>query len=262
MKTVANESRDGFNGFRTGDEILLEGSSDVWKIAEIDSQIFTLVRGKTATVVDTFKSPIRHADTRLEWQRTNELIGETAKRWKSVEESYNAVNEACVGGVCGLGGGNRLGGQKVGMGGILLSPATSINMSNLPSSKVSKNSIYKFIKDNDLHRVQREVAMPRISETFTNPVEEMTQVLDDAILSETDGQTEQIDSMYEYKSAPLGEHARKDAFSKGWQSVAESEEKPEPKKVEPLKGVGFYRTKENDIIDVLGRTAAQRLLGE
>jgi len=260
---MKKESREGFNGYRVGDEVILEKSNDTWKIAEIDRNIFTLVRGATATVIDTFKEDIRHADTRLEWQRTNELVKESANRWSQVEKNYTTTNEACVGGVCGLGGGNRLGGEKVGMGNMLLSPITSIpTQGNIPSSKAPKTQIYKFIKDNDLHRCQREVAIPRLSETFTNPIEEMEQILDDAVLSESDGQTESIDGIYEYKAAPIGEHARKDAFSKGWQQVNESEEKPAPKKVVPLAGVGYYRTKENDIIDTLGRTAAERLLGE
>jgi hypothetical protein len=262
-KDMQKESRDGFNGYRVGDEVILEKSSDTWKIAEIDRNIFTLVRGKTATVVDTFKESIRHADTRLEWQRTNELVKESSKRWSDVEKNYTTTNEACVGGMCGLGGGNRLGGEKVGMGNMLLSPMTAIaTQGNVKSSVAPKSSIYKFIKDNDLHRCQREVAIPRLSEAFTNPIEEMAQILDDAVLSESEGQAENIDGIYEYKCAPIGEHARKDAFSKGWQQVNESEEKPAPKKAVPLAGVGYYRTKENDIIDRLGRTAAERLLGE
>jgi hypothetical protein len=248
----------------------------------------------------------------LEWQRTNELVKETANRWSQVEKNYTTTNEACVGGVCGLGGGNRLGGEKVGMGNMMLSPMTSIaTQGNVPSSKAPKSSIYKFIKDNDLHRCQREVAIPRLSEAFTNPIEEMTQILDDAVLSESEGQAEKIDGIYEYKCAPIGEHARKSAFKSGWQMVAESEAKvinevgtdeeykliadyltsigKSPREIRNImtisstedlgdlyddavkskkqptmesKGIGYYRTKENDIIDALGKTAAQRLLGE
>jgi hypothetical protein len=33
---MKNESRDGFNGYRVGDEVILEKSNDTWKIAEID----------------------------------------------------------------------------------------------------------------------------------------------------------------------------------------------------------------------------------
>jgi hypothetical protein len=222
-----DEARKGFNGFREGDEVILEKSNDTWKIAEIDKQLFTLVRGKTATVVDTFQEPVRHTDARLEWQRTNELIGETAKRWKNVETEYTTIKENCVGGMCGLGG-NRLGASRG--GNMPLAQMTAINMSNIPSTKSSKESIYKFIKNNDLHRCQREVAVPRLSETFTNAIEEMDQILDDAILSESEGQTDQIDSMYDYKSAPIGESAKKSAFAMGWQAIAEKEEKPKAKK--------------------------------
>jgi len=305
------EARDGFNGYRVGDEVILEKSNDTWKIAEIDRNIFTLVRGSTATVIDTFKEDIRHVDTRLEWQRTNELVKETANCWAQVESNYTTTNEACVGGVCGLGGGNRLGGEKIGMGNMLLSPMTAIpTQGNVPSSAAPKSQIYKFIKDNDLHRCQREVAIPRLSDAFTNPIEEMTQILDDAVLSESEGQSESIDGIYEYKCAPIGEHARKSAFQSGWQAIAESEAKiinevgtPEqhklihdylasigktPKQIRNImtisstedlgdlyaaavkakqptmesRGIGYYRTKENDIIDRLGRTAAERLLGE
>lgn len=261
-KDMQKESRNGFNGYRVGDEVILEKSKDTWKISEIDESVFTLVRGQTATVIDTFKEDIRHADSRLEGQRNNELIGESAKRWASVEKSYTTTNESCVGGVCGLGGGNRLGGEKLGMGNMLLSPMTTINTGHIPSSKAQKSSIYKFIKDNDLHRCQREIAIPRLSEAFTNPIEEMAQILDDAILSESEGQTESIDGIYEYIGSPIGEHARKDAFKKGWQQIDENEVKPAPKKAAPLAGVGYYKTKENDILDRLGRTAAERLLGE
>lgn len=253
------EAREGFNGFRVGDEVILEGSSDTWTIASIKKNMFTLNRGKTTTTIDFFKESVRHMESRLEWQRNNELVSETANRWKEVEENYKS-DETCVTGVCGLGGGNRLGGEKLGSD-ILASDDVG-DTSQFTAKVADKNSIYKYIKDNALHRCQREVAIPRVCEKFNNPYEEMNQIIDDAVLSETNGQTEQIDALYDYKCAPISEHARKDAFSKGWQSINENEVKPEPKKVEPLKGVGYYRTKENDIIDTLGRTAAQRLLGD
>jgi hypothetical protein len=177
------------------------------------------------------------------------------------------------------------------------------------TTAADRKDIYKYIKDNALHRCAREVAVQRVCERFTNPVEEINNIVDDAVLSEDAAQVETIDSQYNYKAAPIGEHALRSAFQRGWQSVVESEAKvikevgtPEqhkliadylasigktPKQISSImtisstedlmdiysaavkakkampvsEGVGYYRTEGDKLIDGLGRTAADRLMG-
>ena len=250
--------REGFNGFRIGDEVLVEKSVDTWNILAINKNIFTLGRGKTTTKIDIFTESIRHADSKLEWQATTELMGETKKRWASVAANYVTEGETQVTGVVGLGGGNRLGGQKFGA-----EDLATDKIGTVGSSAADRKDIYKYIKDNALHRCAREVAVQRVCERFTNPLEEINNIVDDAVLSEDTTQVEQIDSQYNYRSAPIGEHALRSAFQRGWQSVVESESKevkPVKKIVESAKPTA-YRTAEDTLIDGLGRTAADRLSG-
>jgi hypothetical protein len=298
--------REGFNGFRVGDEVLVEGSTDAWNILGIQKNIFTLGRGKTTTKIDIFKESVRHSDTRLEWQTTEELMRESKNRWQQVANSYTTDKEVKVTGTIGLGGGNRIGGQKFGEK-TELSEATKIPV--IETLAADRKDVYKYIKDNALHRCAREVAVQRVCEKFTNPVEEITNIVDDAVLSEDAAQVETIDSQYGYKAAPIGEHALRQAFQKGWQSVVESETKvinevgtPEqhqaisaylasigktPKQISnimtisstedlmdlydaavkakskmPMEGVGYYRTADDKLIDGIGRTAADRLMGK
>jgi len=250
--------REGFNGFRVGDEVLVEKSVDTWNILAINKNIFTLGRGKTTTKIDIFTESIRHADSKLEWQATTELMGESKRRWASVAANYVTEGETQVTGVVGLGGGNRLGGQKFGA-----EDLAADKIGTVGSSAADRKDIYKYIKDNALHRCAREVAVQRVCERFTNPLEEINNIVDDAVLSEDTTQVEQIDSQYSYRSAPIGEHALRQAFSRGWQSVNESEAKevkPVKKMVESVKATS-YRTAEDALIDGLGRTAADRLSG-
>ncbi len=298
--------REGFNGFRVGDEVLVEGSTDAWNILGIQKNIFTLSRGKTTTKIDIFKESIRHSDSRLEWQTTEELMRESKNRWQQVAAAYTTDKEVKVTGAVGLGGGNRIGGQKFGEK-TELSEATKIPV--IETLAADRKDIYKYVKDNALHRCAREVAVQRVCEKFTNPIEEITNIVDDAVLSEDAAQVEAIDSQYGYKSAPIGEHALRQAFQKGWQSVVESETKvinevgtPEqhqmiydylvsigknPKQIRnimtisstedlmdlydaavkakskmPMEGVGYYRTEDDKLIDGIGRTAADRLMGK
>jgi hypothetical protein len=254
--------REGFNGFRIGDEILIEGSTDTWNIIGIENNVFTLSRGKTTTTVDIFKESVRHVDSRLEWQTTEELMRESKKRWASVSSNYVTDSEKKITGVIGLGGGNRIGGNKFGSS--ELSEVTKIPV--VESNGSDRKDIYKYIKDNALHRCDRQVAVQRACERFTNPVEEINNIVDDAVLSEDASQVESIDSQYGYTSAPIGEHALRQAFQRGWKSVNESESKQQktaPKKVvTESRGVGYYRTAEDKLIDGIGRTAADRLMGK
>ena len=250
--------REGFNGFRVGDEVLVEKSVDTWNILTINKNIFTLGRGKTTTKIDIFTESIRHADSKLEWQATTELMGESKRRWASVAANYVTEGETQVTGVVGLGGGNRLGGQKFGA-----EDLATDKIGTVGSSAADRKDIYKYIKDNALHRCAREVAIQRVCERFTNPLEEINNIVDDAVLSEDTTQVEQIDSQYSYRSAPIGEHALRQAFQRGWKSVNESEAKevkPVKKMVESVKATS-YRTAEDALIDGLGRTAADRLSG-
>jgi len=298
--------REGFNGFRVGDEVLVEGSTDTWSVLGIQKNIFTLGRGKTTTKIDIFKESVRHSNSRLEWQTTEELMRESKSRWQQIASAYTTDKEVKVTGVVGLGGGNRIGGQKFGDK-TELSEATKIPV--IETLAADRKDIYKYVKDNALHRCAREVAVQRVCEKFTNPVEEITNIVDDAVLSEDAAQVETIDSQYGYKAAPIGEHALRQAFQKGWQSVVESETKvinevgtPEqhqaisdylasigktPKQIRnimtisstedlmdlydaavkakskmPMEGVGYYRTADDKLIDGIGRTAADRLMGK
>jgi hypothetical protein len=187
---------------------------------------------------------------------------ESKNAWARVAANYVTEKETKVTGVVGLGGGNRLGGQK--FGAQELSESTKIGVVETTAS--DRKDIYKYIKDNALHRCAREVAVQRVCERFTNPIEEINNIVDDAVLSDDSAQVESIDSQYGYKCAPIGENALRQAFQRGWMSVVESEskeQKPAPKKVvKESRGVGYYRTNEDKLIDGLGRTAADRLMGK
>jgi hypothetical protein len=254
--------REGFNGFRIGDEVVMESSSDVWNILGIEKNIFTLGRGKTTTKIDVFKEEVRHIDSRLEWQKTSELMGESKNRWTAIAEKYTTDKEVKITGAIGLGGGNRIGGEKFGSTEAL---AESTKVAVVETTAADRKDVYKYVKDNGIHRLAREVAVQRVCERFTNPIEEIHNIVDDAILSEDAAQVETIDSQYGYHAAPIGEHALRQAFQRGWQSVIESEAKeakPVKKVVRESRGVGYYRTQEDSLIDQLGRTAADRLMGK
>jgi hypothetical protein len=185
-------------------------------------------------------------------------MGESKKRWADVAANYTSNKEDIISGVVGLGA-NRLGASVNSKS--VLSEATKIS-TIVESTAADRNDVYKFIKDNAIHRLSRDIAMERASERFTNPIEELQNIVDDAILSDDESQVESIDSHYGYSAAPIGESLRS-AFKSGWATIVESESK-QKKPVTPIvEGFkpGYYRTEEDTLIDNLGRTAADRLMG-
>ncbi len=193
--------REGFNGYRVGDAIFINESRDEWVIKSIKRNKAIVNRGRTSIEVDLLDEGVEQADRNLRHHRHQDLIKESQLAWQRCENKI--LEEGCVGGVCGLGSANS--GKSGGIGSTMvsdLSPVT-IGGNNViggqgKKSVVDKTEIYKYIKDNDLHRSTRDRAFEDLQYTFNNPLEELNIILDDAILSNDEAQTESIDTIYHY----------------------------------------------------------------
>jgi hypothetical protein len=127
--------------------------------------------------------------------------------WAEMEKNLEALNEACIGGVCTMGGRSNDAGGAIGnmgispMGSIGLSMPTSHISQPSPNQVADRSTIYTFIKNNDLHRVSRDYALNTLLSQFGNASTELSTILSDAILS--DGSPADIDSSYGYSDSSL-----------------------------------------------------------
>ena len=190
-KTVAE-----CNGFRKGDKVVYGGRT----IAEVQSitkdksgmPVMTLVSEGKRFDVDPYDNVIPY-EKDVSHEREMETIKESKKLW---EDFSNVVDQQPE---CGCAGPMS---DTMNVGAAI---DTAPLMPDYQEPQVAdKNAIYAFIKDQSLHNVDRNHALSVLLGQFvTTPVEELTQILDDAVLSNTPENVENIDAQYGYTSAPL-----------------------------------------------------------
>lgn len=222
-----DKTYESFNGFKVGDFVFVEDSHGEWKIQKIKGRFFILEKNGHRIKVDTFKTRIQHADHKLEWERENDLIRETKKIWEKYQHQYLLENDPSlqVTGIIGLGGGNRLGGEKYNSSEII----DGVDVTNPSDDNIdykqpsSKEEIYKYIKDKGLQKINRDIAFSELLQVFVNPEEEINNILDDAILSEDPNQTKVIDDLYGYTPPESSQFELMSNLKNSWNSIYQKE---------------------------------------
>jgi hypothetical protein len=262
--------REGFNGFRVGDAIFINESRDEWIIQSIEGRKATVRRGRTTTEVDLLDEGVEQADRNLRHHRQQDLMKESQKAWQRCEQSI--ISEGCVGGVCGLGDGSGAGATGS-IGATLVSELSPVTIGGhgvmggeRNNSTVDKTEIYKYIKDNDLHRATRDRAFEDVQYTFNNPLEELNQILDDAILSNDETQTESIDNLYHYNRVVERKYQESKRLNNAFALIESDNEKErtsllrESAKKKPSPVITRRKEQNNDSdIENLGRTWLNRV---
>jgi transcription initiation factor TFIIIB Brf1 subunit/transcription initiation factor TFIIB len=263
--------RESYNGFTIGDKVFISESRDEWTIKKIKGNKARVQRGETSTIVDLLDESVRHADRGIAAHRERDLMRESKRAWEQIEHHIN--ESGCVGGVCGLGGS---GGPGNGMqiGGTLVSPMSSIAMTgpgsidsnSIPSGVADKSEVYRYIKDNDLHRSPRDHAYNLVMTEFNNPIEEINQILDDAILSNDANQVESIDNLYSYKTSEMRAFEENKRIKDAYRLIEKDNQRnlskinKERKKYLKEQKISRRNEQNNDpILENLGRTWLNRI---
>jgi hypothetical protein len=129
-------------------------------------------------------------------------LKEGATSWEEMEKHLAKLEESgCAGGVCAIGAGAP--DMGVGRGAMTISPMGSLGLQTQPvNSQVpqvaDRSTIYNFIKNNDLHRTNRDYALNMLLSQYGNSQTELSTILSDAILS--DGNPSDIDASYGYQT--------------------------------------------------------------
>jgi hypothetical protein len=259
--------RESFNGYRVGDKVFISESTDEWEIVAVEGRTCTLKRDRTTISVDLLEDEIMHSDRNIAALREKDQMNESKSAW---ERTQQMINEAgCVGGVCGLSGAN----DGTSIGGTMISPLSSINMIGPDSTNrleettmADKTEIYRYIKDNALHRSPREQAFNVVMQEFNNPLEEINTILDDAILSNDEAQVESIDNLYHYQTENLRAYQESkklnDAYALYEKREARENQKVlnEQRKLNPVTRPTRREEQNNDpLIENLGRSWINRM---
>jgi hypothetical protein len=131
--------------------------------------------------------------------REYKSLKEGASSWEEMEKHLQKLEEGCVGGVCGIGGSTSTGGVS----NLGISPISVVGFQTQPRAEnipqvADRSTIYSFIKNNDLHRTNRDYALNALLQQFANAQTELSSILSDAILS--DGNPQDIDDSYGFKT--------------------------------------------------------------
>ena len=140
--------------------------------------------------------------------RERDELKEAASDWKKMEAQLKQLDEGCVGGVCTMGGRADVGASGP-MGSFGIAPMGQIGGLSMPlpmeqnpvPQVADRSTIYNFVKNNDLHRTNRDFALNALTDKFGNASTELSAILSDAILS--DGDPEGIDQSYGYSPDSL-----------------------------------------------------------
>lgn len=135
-------------------------------------------------------------------------LKEAASDWEKMEAQLKQLDEGCVGGVCTMGGRADAGASGP-MGSFGIAPMGQIGGLSMPlpmeqnpvPQVADRSTIYNFVKNNDLHRTNRDFALNALTDKFGNASTELSAILSDAILS--DGDPEGIDQSYGYSPDSL-----------------------------------------------------------
>lgn len=259
--------REGFNGYRVGDKVYISESRDEWEIVSLEKNKAEVKRGRTVTTVDLFDEEVGHADKGLRHMRQRDVMSEAKSAWERTQQTLN--ESGCIGGVCGLSGN----GDGSSLGGTLVSPLSpvSIGGNSVIGGEKSANvkdrsEIYRFIKDNDLHRAPREQAYTAVIQEFNNPEEELNNVLDDAILSNDESQVEQIDTLYNYKTSDMRAFEEAAKLKKAFAIYEKREDKERAKllkeSVDAPKPTRREEQNNPEVIENLGRSWINRVAND
>jgi transcription initiation factor TFIIIB Brf1 subunit/transcription initiation factor TFIIB len=256
--------REEFEGYRVGDKVFISESRDEWEIVSINKSKATVKRKNTVTKIDLLSENVEHADKNLKSHRERDLLSESKRKWELLQKKILKEGEACVGGVCGLSG------PATPSSSTLVSPMTVSSVGSFFSSPTStkqvadKTHIYKYIKDNGLHVKPREVAYDQLISIFNNPEQEINQILDDAILSNDQTQTDTIDSMYHYESSNLRQYEIERNISEAYKKMSKLNSREVKKIIKenavPRTPISRREDQNNDpIIENLGRSWINRV---
>lgn len=208
--------------YKPGDSVFVEGFKEPLVIKKINGNIFTLEKGKFSTRINVNETKIRHADRNLEWETESKQIRTLQKKWDLLKNLYLKEQDESlkVAGIVGLGGGNRLGGEKFDQEPIIDDPQDNTVYYN--NNNETREKIYQFIKDKNIHKMNREAAVEYLLNTFVNSREEIETILDDAILSLDPSKENIIDANYNYNQPKSGLDLHFD-LKKKWNGIEQQE---------------------------------------
>jgi hypothetical protein len=203
--------KESIEGFRLEDKIRIAGHAKEFVIVGIENDTILAEsknndNGSVIVRVNPYKDFIELAeDKSVQNQRKSEIIEDTRALWESVEHNYKnkektvfseILTEGCEGGVCSIGGSSSTGGTGIGSIGSVSSSYVSTISPDRALPKVStRESIYRFVKENDLHVSGREMALESLLKEFANTEEELSSILDDA----SSDRVEEMDEQYGYQ---------------------------------------------------------------
>ena len=234
-------------GLRVGDIINRSGDFktqwDVVKITRHPVKVH-LKSGTKTSVLDPIREGFQFIDgVSLGYERNTEGVTDTRKIWEALEESFKSEKDLCPLNESAMplmvapsdsevqyqsgyedGESNEepasddaeyMKGYNDGQD-ELRGNMPSVNaVSDL--MECTKKELYHFVKDGDYHRLPRTTALYELNNKFTNKIEEMEEVLDDAVMSLTD---EAIDETYG-ATEQLGELQTEFALKNAWAQMEE-----------------------------------------
>ncbi|MCS7317030.1 MAG: hypothetical protein NZZ41_01745 [Candidatus Dojkabacteria bacterium] len=246
--------------YSIGDNVFVEGHKDIWKIKEIKGNIFTLEKNKLSMKININETKIRHVDRNLEWQSESKALNNLRKKWLIHQNMYlkEQGENMRITGIVGLGGGNRLGGEKFNS----TNPLPDYNPEEgeyYQPDYTPPEKIYAYIKDNNLQKINRESAKAELLSKFVNPEAEIDKILDDAILSEDPRQTDSIDSSYGYIKPNENELDLKYKLKNNWNEIQQIQNNnlatnSFSRKYFPKLEVKPYETQEDTILNDLDKS--------
>jgi hypothetical protein len=201
-KSVNESTR--FNGYRIGDKIKVPGYTTSFELIKISGSPvkFTLSEGNVKITLDANEDKFElDGDRDIKWQRTTSIIEDARADWEELEKSL-LLNEGCAGGVCSIAGPLSPLNVTSGIGGVVSASAmfTKTPIRNLNVS-ISPNSVYAYIKNNNLHNSPRQDAINHVLSNFQDPNLDVEKIFDDAVSSEKNTQElNEVDSSYSYET--------------------------------------------------------------
>ena len=200
MKDEDNKLKE-CNGFKLGDSVRCHNTiATINKFKNVNGNILaTLVSEGKRFDVDPY-SDIEFTENDCTHERIMESLSSQKKVWEKLSESLDDTLISTP--------------SSLGVGGLI---DTEPVMDFQETERADKNTIYSFIKDNDLHRTNREHSLSSISGEFLkNDIEELAQIYDDAVLSDSEEHAENIDAQYGYETEILDGWQTNDKLSQAW----------------------------------------------
>lgn len=189
------------------DDELTAAKERIKKLEKLTKELQKAADESNKVAIDNIDATADTLIDKMAAKERNELK-EAASDWEKMEAQLKQLDEGCVGGVCTMGG--RSGTSNSGpIGDWGIAPMGQIGGLSMPlpieqnpvPQVADRSTIYNFIKNNDLHRTNRDFALNALTDKFGNASTELSAILSDAILS--DGDPEGIDQSYGYSPDSL-----------------------------------------------------------